>query len=89
MPIGKEMLALDVEIAEVRMNRFWRYSRQRLLGGEIYLAYYTIPVGLRILGIGMTAGIQLFWHATAIINHDRQHMSARAQFCSNLKHLWR
>ena len=89
MSIGKEMLALDMEIAEVRMNRFWRYSRLRLLSGEIYLAYYTIPIGLRILSIGMATGIQLFWHATTIINHHRQHMSARAQFCSNLKHLRR
>ena len=86
MAIGIEMLPLDVEVLEVGMY---------LLGSLCYAQFgrkfdFTddaIPVGLGILRIGMTVGIDLFWHTTSVIHHDSQLVLARFYRFREIEHL--
>ena len=84
--IGIEMLPLDVEVLEVGMY---------LLGSLCYAQFgrkfdFTddaIPVGLGILRIGMTVGIDLFWHTTSVIHHDSQLVLAWFYRFREIEHL--
>ena len=87
MAIGIEVLTFDLEIAEVGMNRFGGCRSLRLSGGEEDLADDTVPVGLRIFGIGMTAGRELLGYAAAVIDHDGEGMTTGLDCCRETEHL--
>ena len=85
MTIGIEMLTLNVEIFENRVDlplcHRWETIRQ------LNPSNNTVPIGLRIFGIGMTVGIDLLWHTTTIIDHNSESMIARSQHLRKIKHL--
>ena len=87
VPIGIEMLPLNMKVLEVLVNL------SRNAGSEFTTQFNspddTVPVGLRILSIGMAAGVELLRHATAVIHHDGELVLARDERFWQLEHLRR
>ena len=86
MPIGKEMLPLDVEVLKVRMYLLGSLCSMKFCR-KFDFTDDSVPIGLGILCIGMTVGIDLFWYATAIIHHNTQLMLTWFQHFREIKHL--
>src|SRR3712207_9392077 len=72
------MMAFDPEILEHRRNRLGQ--RRLQIGtsvdiGDEYMAYDTVPIGLRILGSGVAARVKLRGETAADVD-DNAHMIA-------------
>src|SRR3712207_9033873 len=69
------MMAFDPEILEHRRNRLGQ--RRLQIGtsvdiGDEYMAYDTVPIGLRILGSGVAAGVSLRGQTAAVVGATAQ-----------------
>src|SRR3712207_9034275 len=69
------MMAFDPEILEHRRNRLGQ--RRLQIGtsvdiGDEYMAYDTVPIGLRILGSGVAAGVNLRGQTAAVVDDNAQ-----------------
>ena len=68
--VGIEVLPLYLKILEVGMHRFLGLY----VGSSLLLQHdasdNAVPVGLRIFGVGMTAGIELLRHSATVVNHN-------------------
>ena len=79
--IGIEVLPLDVEVLEVRVDfcvLIHRFCLMRI-NRQFHSSDDTVPVSLGVLGIGVTVGIDLFRHSAAVIHHDGELVLARGE----------
>src|SRR5574344_1490536 len=75
--IGIEVMSVCMEVAEtVTDSTLWTVDGCCL---DCNLSDDAVPVGLCILRIGMTAGIDLRRHPTAVVHDDGEMMSACLQ----------
>ena len=65
------------------------HTPRELLTPQEYSPDNTVPVGLGVFGVGVAVGIDLLWHAAAVIHHDGQLVRAGGKKLREVEHLRR
>ena len=79
MTVGIEMATFDVEVVESRIHLRRTHFGRLVARNEADVADDAVPVGLRVLGVGVAVAVDLFGHTLGVIDQDGEIVTPRGK----------